>query len=257
MSKPTVYLKVTPNDVAPYCVLSGDPRRVEKIILFMDNVREVAISREYNTYKGTYKGVPLTVSSTGIGGPSAAIAMEELYENGMKVAIRLGTVMGLKDELLGTFQIPKAALRMDGTSLVYAPAGYPALADAELVSYMSQGIKNCNFKYTNGLIASVDGFYNEMKSSVLAKKMNVNPMDKMNEMKKLGVDGVDMESATILTIGSLMEIKVCVVTMTTVLADLKEELSNEDRVKAEEKDLILGVLEGLVVYHKEKGHELV
>lgn len=257
MSKPSVYLKVTPADVAPYAILSGDPQRVEKMLPFLDNVRIVAVSREYHTYCGTYKDVPVTISSTGIGGPSAAIAVEELYDNGVKVIVRLGTVMGLRDELLGCFQIPKGAVRMDGTSTTYAPLGYPAIADPSLVASMIKGVKACGFSWANGLISSVDGFYNEMKSSRLSQKMKVDTLNRLEILKRLGVDGVDMESATMLTVGSLMEIPCCVVTMTTVLANLKEELQGDNRVQAEEKDLIFGVLEGLKVYHEEHGHELV
>ena len=95
----TLYLGADTSTVAPYVIFSGDPFRVEVLQKYFDNPKHVAFKREFNTYTGSYKGVPITVTSTGIGAPSAAISMEEMYEAGMKVAVRMGTVMALQDEI--------------------------------------------------------------------------------------------------------------------------------------------------------------
>ena len=89
----TLYLRASRPHVAPYVVFSGDPWRVEVLAQLLDEPKKLAFNREFNTYTGTYQGMPVTVSSTGIGAPSAAIAMEEMYQCGMEVAVRMGTVM--------------------------------------------------------------------------------------------------------------------------------------------------------------------
>ncbi len=99
-------MKGNRESIAPYVIFSGDPWRVEVLKEYLDNPQHIAFLREFNTYTGTYKGIPITVTSTGIGAPSAAIAMEEMYECGMKVGVRMGTVMSLIDETLGHYIIP-------------------------------------------------------------------------------------------------------------------------------------------------------
>ena len=133
----TLYMGVDESTVAEYVIFSGDPWRVEVIKGYLDNPQKVAFKREFNTYTGTYKGIPVTVSSTGMGAPTAAIAMEEMYEAGMKVAVRMGTVMALQDDMLGKFIIPIAAMRREATSKTYIEESYPAVADIELVNIMN------------------------------------------------------------------------------------------------------------------------
>ena len=112
----TLYLGADRSNISKYVLFSGDPWRVEVLKQYLENPQKVAFKREFNTYTGTYKGVEITVTSTGIGAPSAAIAMEEMYECGMEVAVRMGTVMALEDDMLGKFIIPIAAMRREGTS---------------------------------------------------------------------------------------------------------------------------------------------
>lgn len=244
----TLYLKSTDKDISKYVVFSGDPRRVEKIISFMDDVKEIAVSREFHSYTGFYKGVKITISSTGIGGPSASIAMEEMYECGMEVAVRLGTVMGLRDDLLGKFIIPVGAMREEGTTTTYVDKSYPAVADFELIEYMNKSAETNGFGYDNSIICSYDGFYSQMRESRLSNKLEISIVEDIQELKKFNIGGIDMESSTILTLSRLMGIKGCVVTMTTVLENLKNYLKGDNRQKAEEEDLVRVVLDGIVLY---------
>ncbi len=239
----SLYVKAD-ETISKYVIFSGDPWRVEVLAQMLDNAEHVAFSREFNTYTGFYKGVKITVTSTGIGAPSAAIAMEEMYANGMEVAIRMGTVMALKDELLGKFIIPMAAMREDGTSKTYAPLSYPAVADIELVNCMNQTVTQFGHEYCNGISCTMDGFYSQMKESRLSRERQVDISATFERLKKLNISGIDMESGCILTLASLMGIRGCIVTMTTVLENLKDELRAEDRRKAEE-DLCKVVLEGI------------
>lgn len=218
----------------------------------MDDVKEIAVSREYHSYTGLYKGVKITISSTGIGGPSAAIAMEEMYACGMEIAVRLGTIMGLRDNLLGKFIIPVGAMREDGTTSTYVNKSYPAVADFELIQHMNKSAENNGFTYDNSIICSYDGFYSQMRESPLSNKLTLPIINDINELKKLGISGIDMESSTILTLARLMGIKGCVVTMTTVLENLKNYLKGDNRQKAEEEDLVRVVLDGIVLYDQKK-----
>lgn len=242
----TLYLQTSKEDISKYVIFSGDPGRVKKIISYMDDVVEIACNREFNTYTGFYKGVKMTVTSTGIGGPSAAIAMEEMYECGMEVAVRLGTIMGLKDNL-GQVVIPTGCMKLESTSKTYVDACYPAVADFDLLSCMNESVKKNGLVHDNPVICSMDGFYSEMRESRLSQKMGTDIKGKIESLKKYNIGGIDMESGVILTLANLMDIKGCVVTMTTVLENLKDYLKGDNRIKAEE-DLIKVVLDGIQIY---------
>lgn len=244
----SLYMKVDKN-ISKYVIFSGDPWSVDVLAKMLDSAEHVAFVREFNTYTGYYKGQKITVTSTGIGAPSAAIAMEEMYSNGMEVAVRMGTVMALKDDMLGKFIIPIAAMREEGTSATYAPISYPAVADIELVNCMNKTVEEFGFSYSNGINCTVDGFYSQMKESRLSKQRQVDMNESFKRLKKLNIVGIDMESSCILTLANLMGIKSCVVTMTTVLKNLKAVLEGEKRKQAKEI-LCRVVLEGLYKYER-------
>lgn len=244
----TLYMGVDESTVADYVIFSGDPWRVEVIKEYLDNPKKVAFKREFNTYTGTYKGVPVTVSSTGMGAPTAAIAMEEMYEAGMKVAVRMGTVMALQDGMLGKFIIPIAAMRRESTSKTYIEEAYPAVADLELVNIMNETVVQMGAEYVNGINCTMDGFYSEMHDSKFSKEFRRDLSGLFDELRKYHVTGIDMESACMLTVGRLMGVKTCVITMTTVLENLKEVLLGQERVDAEDL-LCRTALEGIYNYH--------
>jgi uridine phosphorylase len=194
------------------------------------------------------------VSSTGIGAPSAAIAMEEMYECGMEAAVRLGTVMGLRDDLLGKLIIPRGAMRGEKTGETYAPASYPAVADNELLNVFSDYARESGRGVENGVIASFDGFYSRMRESRFSKERRTDILSTFKELRRLRIVGVDMESSLILTLGGLMGVKSCAVVMTTVLENLKDFLKGSEREKAE-RDLAEIVLGGIARYHKSRVQE--
>lgn len=244
----TLYLQAG-EDIAKYVILSGDPWRVDTLASFLDEPRRIAFSREYNTYTGTYKGIPVTISSTGIGAPSATIAMEELYECGMEVAVRMGTVMALQDDLLGKYLIPIASMRGEHTSDHYAPQGYPAVADLELVEAMNAAVTADGKEYHNGISATFDGFYTNFKHSRLSKERDIDIDAKFDELRDLKISGIDMESSCMLTVGRLMGVRTCSLTLATVLEGLKDKLEGEARANAE-SDLCRIALEGIVHFHE-------
>ena len=244
----TLYMGVDESTVAEYVIFSGDPWRVDMVKNYLDNPEKIAFKREFNTYTGTYKGIPVTVTSTGMGAPTAAIAMEEMYEAGMKVAVRMGTVMALQDDMLGKFIIPIAAMRRESTSKTYIEESYPAVADIELVNVMNATVTQMGAEYVNGINCTMDGFYSEMHDSKFSKEFGRDLSGLFDELRKYHVTGIDMESACMLTVGRLMGVKTCVVTMTTVLENLKDVLKGQARVDAEDL-LCRTALEGIYNYH--------
>lgn len=250
----TLYMGAAKETVAEYVIFSGDPWRVEVVKQYLDDPQKVAFMREFNTYTGTYKGVRITATSTGIGAPSAAIAMEEMYEAGMKVAVRMGTVMALQDGMLGKFIIPMAAMRREQTSRTYVEESYPAVADIELVNTMNATVLQMGAEYVNGINCTMDGFYSQMHDSRFSLEFGRDMTPVFEELKKLHVTGIDMESSCMMTVGRLMGVKTCVVTMTTVLENLKEVLKGKERADAEDL-LCRTALEGIYNYHVKFGKE--
>lgn len=230
----TLYMGGTPETISRYVLFSGDPWRVEVVKKYLDDPKKVAFLREFNTYTGTYKGVPITVTSTGIGAPSAAIAMEEMYECGMKVGLRMGTVMAMDDSMLGHFIVPIGAMRREQTSATYVEASYPAVADLELVNTLNQTVLDYGRRYQNGISCTMDGFYSQMRESRFSKERNTDILRTMEGLEKLHVSGIDMESACMLTLGRLMGVRTAVLTIATVLRNLKEFLKGDERAQAED-----------------------
>ncbi len=249
----SLYMKLTPDNVADYVIFSGDPFRVDVLKDLLDEPKRVAFSREFNTYTGSYQGIPITVTSTGIGSPSAAIAMEEMAANGMKVAIRMGTVMGLRDDMLGKYSIPLGAMRDEATTKTYVRRSYPAVADFELVSAMNEAVVANGEEFINAITCTKDGFYSQMKENDLSRKLELDVAHTFDDLKKLDVVGIDMESSVILTLGRLMGIKACVVTLTTVLENLKATIEGEERTQAEAK-LCKIVLDGISIMERRKNN---
>ena len=241
----TLYGKVSPEDVAPYVIFSGDPQRVERVQRYLDDSRHIAYAREFNTYTGTYKGVPVTVTSTGIGAPSAAIAMEEMYACGMRTALRMGTTMSLVDEYLGDFLIPVASISQEGTSSGYVPPGYPAVADFSLVQNLRDTLDAMGERNHTCLNCTKDGFYSEMHESKLSRERGLDIAASFVELKNLGVACIDMESSVMMNVGRLMGVRTAVLTVATVLENLKRALEGEERARAEDR-LCLAALESFV-----------
>ena len=157
---PAFHLKIEPGDVAPYVLLPGDPGRVPVISKLWDEFRHVATSREYVTHTGTYKGVAISCTSTGIGAPSTSIAMEELARCGARVFIRVGTCGTFLDSIQnGDMVIFDAAMRLDGASRLYAPIEYPAVASHDVVEAAMRAATDLGLRHHVGITRSADTFY--------------------------------------------------------------------------------------------------
>ena len=161
------HIQVAPGEVGRYVILPGDPKRCGKIAQYFDNPVLIADNREYVTYTGTLDGVKVSVTSTGIGGPSAAIAMEELKRCGADTFLRVGTCGGMQLEVKGgDLVIATGAIRAEGTSKEYAPIEYPAVADFDIALAMRQAAASLGFTAHLGVVQCKDSFYGQHEPEV-------------------------------------------------------------------------------------------
>ena len=136
------HVRLKSGDVGRYVLLPGDPGRCEQIASYLDGARPVAYNREYRTYTGTLLGEKVSVTSTGIGGPSTAIAVEELVKVGADTFIRVGTCGGMNENVLpGSIVIASGAIRAEGTSREYLPIDFPAVAHHQVVCALEQAAR--------------------------------------------------------------------------------------------------------------------
>ena len=156
------HIQLKPGDVGEYVILPGDPGRCEKIAECLEDAKLMTSNREYVTYTGRLGEKRVSVTSTGIGGPSAAIAMEELIHCGAHTFIRVGTSGGMQpDVLAGDVVIATGAIRLDGTSKEYAPIEYPAVADYEVVEALKKGADRLGKRSHVGVVQCKDSFYGQ------------------------------------------------------------------------------------------------
>lgn len=196
------HLDVGVGDVGRYVLLPGDPGRTEIIAAYFDNPVLVAHKREYKTYTGTLLGEKVSVTSTGIGCPSTAIAVEELIAVGSDTFIRVGTSGGMQPHChTGDVAILTSAIRDEGTTLHYMPAEFPAVADLDVVLALREGAKRAGIPAHEGVSQSKDSFYGEVEPQRM-------PMDnRLLQRWKAWVDGgaicSEMEASTIFVLSSI------------------------------------------------------
>ena len=197
------HLQIARGDVGRYCILPGDPKRVEKIAAYLDEPRFVADNREYVTWTGSLEGVPVSVTSTGIGGPSAAIAMEELYDCGTDTFVRIGTCGGMKlDVIGGDLVIATGAIRAEGTSREYAPIEFPAVADFTVVDALRRACAGLGLKSHTGVVQCKDSFYGQHSPGRMpvAEELEY----KWKAWLRLGCLASEMESAAMFTVAAAL-----------------------------------------------------
>lgn len=195
------HLHTKKGDVGRYVILPGDPKRVPLIAKHLDNAVLVADSREYLTYTGTLEGEKVSVTSTGIGGASASIAVEELFKCGADTFIRMGTCGGIALPVMGgDVVIATGAIRMEGTSREYAPIEFPAVADFSVTYALRKAAKELGFKYHVGVVQCKDSFYGQHEPSVMPVSYEL--MNKWEAWKRLGTLASEMESAAIFTVAA-------------------------------------------------------
>jgi len=201
------HLQLLPGDVGRYVILPGDPGRCEKIASYFENAHLVVSNREYTTYTGMLNGEKVSVVSTGIGGPSAAIALEELVHCGADTFIRIGTSGGMQPEVIsGDIVIATGAIRLDGTSKEYAPIEFPAVAHYEVVDALHQAAVATNTPYHIGVVQCKDSFYgqHEPENTPVSAALIQN----WEAWKRCGALTSEMESATLFIVGAVRRVRV-------------------------------------------------
>ncbi len=195
------HIAAEPGQIGGYCILPGDPGRCEKIAAFLDEPYRVGMNREYQIYCGTLEGELVTVCSTGIGGPSTAIAVEELAACGAHTMIRVGTCGGIALPVkAGDLVVASGAIRQDGTSREYAPPEFPAVPDASVLRALMDGAETLGYSYHTGVVQSKDSFYGQHSPARMPIAGEL--LAKWEAWKRLGVLGSEMEAATLFTVGA-------------------------------------------------------
>lgn len=196
MSKVVPIIDIPYDTIAPRVIVCGDPYRAERISQKLENVTVVAKSREYWTFNGTYKGVPVTVSSHGVGGNGASVSFEGLILGGAKAIIRVGTCGVLQDGMdQGDLIIGTAACREDGITQHMIPMSYPAVANIDVVQIMREEAAKTDAKVYTGIITTAALFYPELLES------------NNRLLGKAGVLAMENEASVLFTIASLHGVK--------------------------------------------------
>ena len=194
-------------EIGEYVILPGDPKRCEKIAAYFDDTKLIADRREFTTYTGYLNGIKVSVTSTGIGGPSAAIALEELVKVGGKYFIRVGTCGGMDlDVKSGDLVIATGGVRMEGTTREYAPIEFPAVANYDIVTALIEASRKLNMPYHVGVVECKDSFYGQHNPDLMPVNYELN--NKWQAWLKLGCLASEMESAALFVVGSYLRVKV-------------------------------------------------
>jgi len=200
------HVQLRPGDVGRYVILPGDPKRCEKIAKHFDNPVLVADSREYVTYTGYLDGEKVSVTSTGIGGPSASIAMEELAKCGADTFVRIGTCGGIDlDVIGGDVVIATGAIRMEGTSKEYAPIEFPAVANLDVVNALVASAKELGYRHHTGVVQCKDAFYGQHDPEIMPVSYEL--LNKWEAWKRLGTKASEMESAALFIVASFLGVR--------------------------------------------------
>lgn len=201
------HIRLKEGDVGEYVILPGDPKRCKKIAEYFDDARLVADRREYTTYTGYLNGVKVSVTSTGIGGASTAIAIEELVNIGAKTFIRVGTCGGIDVNVKGgDVVIATGAIRMEGTTKEYAPLEFPAVADIDVVNALRNCAETLGYTYHTGVVHCKDSFYGQHNPDRMPVSYDLT--NKWEAWKRLGCLASEMESAALFVVGSFLRVKV-------------------------------------------------
>lgn len=195
------HIQCSEGDVGKYVILPGDPGRCASIAELFDDARQISYNREYNVYTGTLLGEKVSVCSTGIGGPSASIAMYELHEIGADTFIRTGTCGGIQTFIQsGDVVVATGAVRYEHTSLEFAPIEYPAVADFGIASALAAASKSLGYRTHVGVVQCKDSFYGQHSPEKMPVAQEL--LDKWEAWKRLGVLASEMESAALFVVAA-------------------------------------------------------
>lgn len=220
-------------ECAKYAIITGDPGRVSKIARMFNNYKPLAINREYTSFLGEYDNKKILIISTGIGGPSTAICIEELYLLGVKNIIRVGTCGGMQPNIdSGDLIIATSAIRQEGTSKEYVPIEFPAVANIDMINALKDCAKNLGYKYYVGVVQSKDSFYGQHKPDDMPIAYELK--EKWDAWIKAGCLASEMETATLYTVSQIRGIKAASILTTIWNQEKDERFKNLDTYKVAE-----------------------
>ena len=200
------HIKCKVGDVGKYVLLPGDPGRVAKIAAYLDDAKHVQTNREYEIWTGYLDGVKVSVMSTGMGGPSAAIGLEELKMIGADTFIRIGTCGGIDPDLVpATLIIPTGAIRKDGTGKEYVPVEFPAVPNFDLVCALKNAAEKLGHTSALGIAECKDSYYGQHAPERMPAKYEL--MQKWEAWKMAGAIASEMESSTLFVVSSVLRVR--------------------------------------------------
>ena len=247
------HVQLKQGDVGKYVILPGDPKRCAKIAKYFDDPQLIADSREYVTYTGYLDGVKVSVTSTGIGGPSAAIAMEELVNVGADTFVRVGTCGGMQMDILGgDLIIATGAVRNEGTSREYAPIEYPAVADLGITNALVKAVKKSGGKYHTGVVQCKDSFYGQHSPEI--KPVSYELLNKWEAWIRMGCLASEMESAALFTVAAYRKVR-CGSVFLCVANQEREKAGLENPVVHDTDAAIRTAIEALRILIREDAEE--
>lgn len=248
------HLEVTAEDVADSVLLPGNPDRIGTITDRWDDATTVATHREYRTATGSYDGTPISATSTGIGGPSAAIALEELARVGCETFIRVGSCGAIQPEIdVGDLVITSGAVRQEGTSEEYVKQAYPAAADHELISALVAAAERLGYDYHVGVTMSADSFYAGQGRPGFDGYEAPGSDDLLDSLRNANVKNIEMEAATILTLASIYDLRAGAVCAVYANRQTGEFRTEGDGRAAETASLAVALLARMDQRKREEG----
>lgn len=233
---------------AKYAILPGDPARVEKIASYLDNPRYIGTNREYTTWLGEIEGENVLVMSTGMGGPSTAIGVEELVMTGVETLIRIGTCGGMATQVVGgDLVIANGAIRSEGTSKEYIPIEYPAISDFDVTTALVAGAKKIQKTYHTGVVQCKDSFYGQHDPNRMPVSYMLN--NQWDAWVKAGCLASEMESSALFAVASVLGVKAgCI--LSVVWNQEREKLGLENPHHHDTTDAIKATVEAIKVLIK-------
>ncbi len=228
------HIGLAPGEIPGYVLLPGDPGRVDIVLKFLENGEIINFKREYKSGKGVYKGVEVGVLSTGIGGPSTAIAVEELARIGAHTLIRIGTCGAIQEGIkIGDLVISSAAVRFDGTSKQYVITEYPAAASYEVIVALIAAAESVGVRYHVGITASTDSFYVGQQRPGYGNYLPSFAKNLIEDLRMAKVLNFEMEAATLFTLSSIFGLRAGAVSLVLAnrITDEFELVPQDDLIK--------------------------
>ena len=246
LMKPLYHLRFPEEPRAAFAILPGDPGRVETIASRLDNPRFFSQNREYTAWLGEIKGENVLVMSTGMGGPSTAIAVEELADAGVRTFIRVGTCGGMNTRVKGgDIVIANAAIRMEGTSKEYVPVEFPAVSDIMVTNALLDAAKETEFDCHVGVVHCKDSFYGQHSPDRMPVGYELR--DKWEAWIKAGCLASEMESATLFIVGQTLGLRTgCVLSVIWNQERRKSNIPDDDGNAGAAADIAIGAVARLI-----------